>query len=74
LNIHFKLKNLSTITAIYGGFWTGLYDKKDEMAFEWSDGMEVSYTTWADREPNNMGLNGQDCVMIKLLVSRSHYI
>jgi hypothetical protein len=56
------------IVAIYGGFWTGLHDKKDEMAFEWSDGMKVSYTTWADREPNNMGRDGQDCVMMKLLV------
>lgn len=53
-------------SAMFGGFWIGFHDKKDEMAFEWSDGMKVSYTTWADREPNNVGLNGQDCVMIKL--------
>ncbi|XP_048752140.2 macrophage mannose receptor 1-like isoform X2 [Ostrea edulis] len=57
-------------SAIYGGFWTGLHDRKDEMAFEWSDGMKVSYTTWADREPNNMGRSGQDCVMMKLLDGR----
>ncbi|XP_022332922.2 macrophage mannose receptor 1-like isoform X2 [Crassostrea virginica] len=57
-------------SAIYGGFWIGLHDKKDEMAFEWSDGMRVSFTTWADREPNNMGRDGQDCVMMKLVDGR----
>ncbi|XP_061163166.1 macrophage mannose receptor 1-like [Saccostrea echinata] len=57
-------------SAIYGGFWIGFHDKKEEMSFEWSDRMKVTYTTWADKEPNNMGRSGQDCVMMKLVDGR----
>lgn len=38
------------------------------MAFKWSDGMTVTYTTWADRQPDDLGQIGQDCVMMKLTV------
>lgn len=57
-------------SAIYGGFWIGFHDKKDEMAFKWSDGMTVTYTTWADRQPDDLGQIGQDCVMMKLTDGR----
>lgn len=57
-----------SFVAIYGGFWIGFHDKKDEMAFKWSDGMTVTYTTWADRQPDDLGQIGQDCVMMKLTV------
>lgn len=34
---------------MYGGFWIGFYDKKDEMVFKWFDGMIVIYIIWVDR-------------------------
>jgi hypothetical protein len=43
--------------------WIGLSDTEKKFHFGWSSGESVSYTQWADQEPNNVG-NGEDFVAI----------
>ena len=51
----------------YGGMqrllWIGLSDRDKKFHFSWSSGESVSYTTWAQGEPNNAG-HGEDYVAI----------
>ena len=41
--------------------WIGLSDRDKKFHFGWSSGESVSYTTWAQGEPNNAG-HGEDYV------------
>ena len=43
--------------------WIGLSDRDKKFHFSWSSGESVSYTTWAQGEPNNAG-HGEDYVAI----------
>jgi len=49
----------------YGGaeriLWIGLSDRDKKSHFAWSSGESVSYTAWAEGEPNNAG-QGEDFV------------
>ena len=51
----------------YGGtqrlLWIGLSDQATKFHFSWSSGESVSYTAWADGEPNNAGY-GEDFTAI----------
>lgn len=49
------------------GFWIGLNDRDNEGDYVWSDDEAVSYTNWADGEPDDndkRDTNGQDCVQL----------
>nr|XP_006816218.1 PREDICTED: uncharacterized protein LOC102809517 [Saccoglossus kowalevskii] len=41
--------------------WTGLTDLRQQMSFQWSDMSDVTYTKWANGEPNNYDGGNEDC-------------
>ena len=41
-------------------FWIALSDRATEGDWRWTDGSTVTYSRWADGEPNDCG-NGEDC-------------
>eukprot|EP00057_Strongylocentrotus_purpuratus_P011169 XP_011665643.1 PREDICTED: alpha-N-acetylgalactosamine-specific lectin-like [Strongylocentrotus purpuratus] len=45
----------------YEGPWIGLYQPDTYGPFIWSDGTSVSYTAWAPDQPDDYGLNSEDC-------------
>ncbi|MCD8004033.1 MAG: C-type lectin domain-containing protein, partial [Clostridia bacterium] len=47
----------------YTGAYFGLTDSETEGAWVWQNGESVSYTNWANDEPNNMYDNGEDYAM-----------
>ncbi|HEX3624725.1 MAG TPA: C-type lectin domain-containing protein [Verrucomicrobiae bacterium] len=52
----------------YGGtprlLWIGLNDLEKKFHYSWTSGESDSYTDWAQGEPNNAGLGGEDYVAI----------
>ena len=48
------------VTRIY----IGLTDITTEAAWEWLDSSTLTYTNWDDKEPNNEGKGGEDCVVV----------
>ncbi|CAH1779946.1 unnamed protein product [Owenia fusiformis] len=44
--------------------WIGLNNRDTEEGHKWSDGSSVTYTNWADGEPNNWG-DRENCVEMK---------
>ncbi|XP_009668594.2 C-type lectin domain family 10 member A-like isoform X2 [Struthio camelus] len=45
-------------------FWLGLTDMHNEGDWQWVDGRPLSLRLWNSGEPNNVGLNGEDCATI----------
>ena len=41
-------------------FWIGLTDRANEGSFEWVDGSDMTYTNWAEGQPDDFESN-QDC-------------
>lgn len=50
------------LNASPGGVWIGLTDKANEGTWVWSNGEPVTFTFWANNEPNNLG--DEDYAMI----------
>jgi len=46
-------------------YWIGATDVATEGTFVWSTGEPVGYTNWRDGEPNNGGIQGEDCAIIE---------
>lgn len=65
---------LLTATLSWDGFWIGLNDRQIDNRFQWTDGSTVTYTNWNTNEPNNYFNRNEDCVEIRLSVSKAfHY-
>ncbi len=54
--------------GVQRSLWIGLTDENVEGTFEWVDGTPVSFTNWANNEPNNSTandpVNGEDYVFL----------
>lgn len=47
-----------------GYAWIGASDASVEGVFTWSDGSVFNYTNWADGEPNNLNVGGEDYAVL----------
>lgn len=50
-------------SAGWSGVWIGLSDQQQENLFVWTDGANVTFTSWNGGEPN--GGTAQNCVFIR---------
>ncbi len=46
------------------GWWIGASDLSSESKFEWADGRPLTWSNWADGQPNNSQC-GQDCTVLE---------
>lgn len=57
------IANMAT-QGLYGSAWIGLNDIHDEYFYQWSDGMEVTFTNWDLHMPTSHPTQEQHCVAI----------
>jgi len=46
-------------------YWISATDSAEEGIFLWGDGTALIFDNWRDGEPNNGGVNGEDCGIIE---------
>ena len=63
ISSHVNIRNVWT--------WVGLSDEAQEQDFFWEDGSELSWSLWADGQPDNLR-NGQDCVVYSSITLSWH--
>ncbi|KAL4228716.1 chromatin-modulating protein mrc1 [Mactra antiquata] len=61
---NFVFSQLPRVTGYRDQFWIGLNDMDVQMRFKWTDNSTVTYTRWAENEPNNYQNRPEDCVTL----------
>ena len=46
-------------------FWIGLNDRTHDTSFQWSDSTSVIYRKWANGQPSDSGIGGEDCAEMR---------